>query len=331
MKARLTFFIVFIALLMPYVAFAGWGDIIRTAETAIEVGQLLDMTDIGDEEEKEIGRSVHKEISRDYEIITEGGYYDLLQKIGADLVESNELDDYDYKFYLVKSSAINAFAAPGGFIYVFTGLMDVMAYDPSMLAGVVAHEIGHVHDKHTRNRLEKAARGELGFKILDAATGSEYDIWAGLLYKGGELVYLKYNRDQEEFADRFGVEFAYHAGYDPYGIHRGMLTLMELSGSSDDFSEYFAQHPSTDKRARRTYKIALENSEMHHGEYMEIPEPPVGHVLSSHYANWQEGIQSVDVDDLEVSYDDHDPVKDDEDAAEDEDDEDEDDEDDWDY
>jgi len=233
-------------------------------------------------QEEEIASELHDELAEDPGLITEGERYDLVQEIGARLVEKNNLDEYEYKFFLVKDEEVNAFATPAGYIYVTEGLLDYMAYDESMLAGVMAHELGHAKDRHVAKGYEKAMTGVLGLTVLDIALGKKNEDITNAVAVGGQVIYLKYNRDQEEWADRYGVDLAYNAGYDAYGLVRGLECLEALHGSADDISVWLQNHPSTDDRVDRTLKIAAETCGQPHG-YMKIPAPPKDHPLYEKY------------------------------------------------
>lgn len=233
-------------------------------------------------QEQSIAKEMNKELEQDPGFITEGEYFDLVQGIGKHLVEGNGLDEYDYQFFVVRQDEVNAFAAPAGYIYVTKGLLDYMAYDESMLAGVMAHELGHSKDRHVAKGFEKALQGILGIGILGLILGNENSDITDALAQFGGVVYLKYNRDQEEWADRYGVDLAYGAGYDAFGMVRGLECLEALYGSVDDIGEWMTNHPATDDRVERTTRIAMDTSGKEHG-YLPIPCPPKDHPLYEQY------------------------------------------------
>ena len=233
-------------------------------------------------QEQSIAKGMNAELEADPGFITEGEYFELVQEIGKQLVEGNGLDEYDYQFFVVKQDEVNAFAAPAGYIYVTKGLLDYMAYDKSMLAGVMAHELGHSKDRHVAKGFEKMIQGTLGLGILGLILGDENSDITDALGAAGGVVYLKYNRDQEEWADRYGVDLAYTAGYDPFGMVRGLECLEALYGSVDDIGEWMTNHPATDNRVERTTQIAMDTSGKEHG-YMQIPCPPKDHPLYEQY------------------------------------------------
>ena len=108
--------------------------------------------------EASIASQMHDDLAKDPGLISSGKDYDLVQEIGGQIVKSNQLKQYDYKFFLTKDDAVNAFATPGGYIYVTQGLLKYMAYDKAQVAGVMAHEISHVTARHATARMAPGRR-----------------------------------------------------------------------------------------------------------------------------------------------------------------------------
>jgi len=249
------------ALLMPGAAQAG----------GLKFGKMFKMSQA---QEQDIADKMHEELAKDPGLIEEGKEYKQIQRVGKRLVERNKLKEYDYKFFLVDDEEVNAFATPAGYIYVTRGLMKYMAYDESMLAGVMAHELGHAKDRHVAKGYEKMIQGALGLSVLDLILGKKNRDITSVLFAGGQVAFLKYNRDQEEWADRDGVELSYGAGYDAYGMMRGLECLKALYGSpNNDLAEYMSDHPLTDDRIERTREIGYEVCGKEPG-YVPIPSPP---------------------------------------------------------
>jgi len=233
-------------------------------------------------QELAVAQSMHSDLAKDPGLITKGRDFDQVQRVGNRLVERNQLKEYDYKFFLVKDDQVNAFATPGGYIYVTAGLMKYMSYDDSMLAGVMAHELGHAKDRHVVKGYEKMLQGALGLGVLGIALGKRNQDVTEALGRAGGVVLLKYNRDQEEWADRSGVELSYGAGYDAYGLTRSLECLRELYGSTSKVGTWLANHPATDSRIERTKAIAQAECGEAMG-YVSIPAPPKDHPLYKKY------------------------------------------------
>jgi predicted Zn-dependent protease len=226
-------------------------------------------------QEVEVAKELKADLEKDPGLITSGKQYEMVQRIGKRIVEANNLDEYDYQFFVVDQEEVNAFATPAGYVYFTTGILDVMGYDESMIAGVMAHELGHAKDRHVAKGYEKAMQGTAGLTVLSLVLGDgSSDIVDAVGMLGG-VVYLKYNRDQEEWADRYGVDLAYNAGYDAYGLTRSLECLGQLYGSGgNEIAEYMSTHPATDGRIERTMAIAYEATGGKQNGYKRIPCPP---------------------------------------------------------
>lgn len=232
--------------------------------------------------EKTIASQALSSIEQDPGLVTKGADYEQVQRIGKALVEKNGLKEYDYQFHLVNDKDVNAFATAGGHIYVNQGLVNVMGYDESMLASVMAHELGHAKDRHVARGTEKMIQAQLGLGVISAFFGNDNKSLVDALGGVAGLASLKYSRDMEEWADRYGVELSYNAGYDAWGMVRGLQCLDALYGSSGDVGEWMQNHPSTDNRIERTSEIALNACGKPQG-YRAIPVPPKKHVLYKVY------------------------------------------------
>lgn len=160
----------------------------------------------------------------------------------------------DYQFYVVNSSQINAFALPGGPVFVTRGLLLKMDKE-SELAGVLAHELGHINARHHAKFLEKTYGmsmliGILGIALQDSkyagAVMNLAQISAGLLQ-------LKFSRDQENEADELGVRFSYEAGYDP----KGLISMFEKFKAMEKGGtvEWLSTHPLPDTRIRHVQEM----------------------------------------------------------------------------
>ncbi|MGB9765871.1 MAG: M48 family metalloprotease [Sulfurihydrogenibium sp.] len=155
----------------------------------------------------------------------------------------------DYQFYLVNSKEINAFALPGGPVFVNRGLILILDNE-SELAGVMAHEIGHITARHHAKFLEKTYGMNILLNILAVATSnSQYQqVILQLAQVSAGLLQLKYSRDQENEADALGVRFAYEAGYDP----RGLITTFEKFKAMEKVNapSWLLTHPLPEDRIK---------------------------------------------------------------------------------
>lgn len=177
----------------------------------------------------------------------------LVDQVGNRLVSKTEAGQTPYKFdfhLLADEQTINAFALPGGQIFITEGLMKLMGTEGE-LAGVLGHEIGHVVARHAAEHLAKAqlTEGLTGAAILatydpDDPSSQRTAAVAALI---GNLINMKFSRDDELEADRLGVRFTSEAGYDPRAMIRMMETLAQASKGQRP-PEFFSTHPNPERR-----------------------------------------------------------------------------------
>jgi predicted Zn-dependent protease len=171
-----------------------------------------------------------------------------IRKIGYK-VASKSPRQVDYQFFLVNSKDINAFALPGGPVFVNRGLVLILDNE-SELAGVLAHEVGHITARHHAKFLEKTYGMNILLNILAIATSnSQYQqLIMQLAQVSAGLLQLKYSRDQENEADALGVRFTYEAGYDP----RGLISTFEKFKSMEKVNapKWLLTHPLPEDRIK---------------------------------------------------------------------------------
>ncbi|MDM7272992.1 M48 family metalloprotease [Sulfurihydrogenibium azorense] len=171
-----------------------------------------------------------------------------IRKIGYK-VASKSPRQVDYQFFLVNSKEVNAFALPGGPVFVNRGLVLILDNE-SELAGVIAHEVGHITARHHAKFLEKTYGINILLNILAIATSnSQYqEVVMQLAQVSAGLLQLKYSRDQENEADALGVRFTYEAGYDP----RGLISTFEKFKSMEKVNapKWLLTHPLPEDRIK---------------------------------------------------------------------------------
>ena len=158
---------------------------------------------------------------------------------------------------MLNTPDVNAFALPGGYVYLTRGLI-ALANSEAELAGVVAHEIGHVIARHTAQRYSRTAATQIGATLLGALIGSRE---AGdLLQLGGQLYLLSFSRGQEFEADTLGIRYLRRTGYDPLaeaqflqnlGREKELQDKLAKRDARDRASDFLATHPNTPDRVRR--------------------------------------------------------------------------------
>lgn len=180
-----------------------------------------------------------------------GGY---VAEIGGRLVANSEMPNFPFTFTVLNSPEVNAFALPGGYVYVTRGLL-ALANSEAELAGVIGHEIGHVVARHTAQRYSQAVAAGVGAAVLGAVVGGDAQQLAQL---GSELYLAGFSREQEFQADQLGVRYLANAGYESYAM-AGFLEQLTRNKSlqeqilDDDLpdADFFSTHPNTPDRVAR--------------------------------------------------------------------------------
>lgn len=180
----------------------------------------------------------------------------LVQQVGERVVAESGAGEspYDFQFYVLNDAeTLNAFALPGGPIFITEGLLNQLESE-GQLAGVLSHEITHVVARHSAEQITKARLTE---SLTGAAVIAAYDPnnpnsmrTAQVAMLIGQLVNLKFGRDDELESDRLGVRFMSEAGYDP----RAMVSVMQILGAASEGNrqpEFFSTHPNPENRIRR--------------------------------------------------------------------------------
>lgn len=212
------------------------------------VGQL---NLLSTEQEVEIGRQAAGEIESSLPIYDDPMVTAYVDSLGQLLVRHSRRSQLKYYFKVVDTDDVNAFALPGGYLYVNRGLITEAATE-SELAGVVGHEIGHVVGAHGARQVSK----QYGMAVLiELALGGGQDpslirdIAGQFANIGGSLALLKYGRDAEREADVFAVEETHAAGIDPSGMAGFFEKLLALHESEPSGVEVlFSTHPPTQER-----------------------------------------------------------------------------------
>lgn len=215
------------------------GDILPSA---VEILQLSTMSD---EREVSIGSQIDAQLkaNRNIAIYNNASVRGFVEDIGERLVAVSDRPDLPFTFQVVNDRSINAFATLGGFVYINTGLI-ALAENEAELAGVVAHEIGHITEKHVIERMKQAAiaRGVAGSVGVDDSVlvGIGYDL----------ALSLPSSRRAEYEADEVGLAMLEAAGYAPSGIVTFFEKLAAASGGASP-PTFLSTHPATESRIRR--------------------------------------------------------------------------------
>lgn len=208
--------------------------------------------------ERKVGEEIMHEITRDPDYIDDAPLLEYMNRVGSNLVEAKPdvrgETNYEFSFFVVRDPTLNAFALPGGFIAVHSGLL-LAAQSESELAGVMGHEVGHIAQRHIARMLGQQRQDSLiplaALALAVLAARSSPDA-AGALAMGGEGLALQrqlaFSRDAEREADRVGLQIMSAAGYDASGMVSFFGRMQKATRLHRDVPAFLQNHPMTSER-----------------------------------------------------------------------------------
>ena len=210
------------------------------------------------EQDVELGRQSAEEVARQLPLIEDPAVTGYVREVGRRLAEHAPGEPFPYEFYVVDVRELNAFALPGGFIFVNRGTLEAVD-DEGELAGVIAHEITHVALRHGTNQVSKAYIAQAGLGILQQilGAGGASDIGSIIGAVGGlglNSLFLKFGRTAETQADLAGAEIMAKSGYDPRDMVEFFETL-EREAGGQRVPEFLSDHPDPGNRARAVEQV----------------------------------------------------------------------------
>ncbi|MGY9004644.1 MAG: M48 family metalloprotease [Alphaproteobacteria bacterium] len=219
---------------------------------------------LSEKEEISLGQTEHPKLVKSFGgIVPDPALEKYVSSVGQLLARTSELPNLKFTFTLLNSSVVNAFALPGGYVYISRGLLAI-ANSEAELAGVLAHEIGHITARHTAQRYSQGVFTNLGVNVIGILTGSQG--LAQLVGTGAGLYLRSYSRTHEFEADTLGVRYLKRAGFKPEAMASFLKSLRAHSrlsaklknlepGKIDEF-DILSTHPRTIERVTRAAKNA---------------------------------------------------------------------------
>lgn len=197
----------------------------------------------------ELGKKASTQVPRQFALLNNQRVDQYLQRLGTRLATHAPGYKYPYQYRCINSETINAFALPGGFVYINRGVIE-NADDEAQLAAVMAHETAHVALRHGTSQATKAYAAEAGINIVEALIGGNAATLLMGRFLGGvgiPIAFLKMSRTDESQADILGAQILHDAGYDP----QAMADFYEKLGQLPQPAEFFSDHPSPEHRIER--------------------------------------------------------------------------------
>ena len=223
------------------------------------------------DKEVNMGRALNKQVLDQFKLAQDPLFRKRVEDTGKKIAAVCDRKEIDYHFYVLEEKEVNAFSLPGGYVYIFKGLIDKVGTDDSELAGVIGHEVGHIVARHSIKRLQ----GEQLYTVLRVLTavspgtaeaGAAADIAVTQLMLG-------YSREDEFLADKLGTKYLKLAGYDPYAMIRFFIKLQEYEKRQPLRQiSYYKTHPYVPDRIRMVKEELGQG--MNFDDYINIENQP---------------------------------------------------------
>lgn len=219
------------------------------SHSALLLVLALTACSVPEEQEVALGTQAAGEINSELPLVQDEAVTGYVTNLGREIARGTPRSDLEWRFFVVDSPQINAFALPGGFIYINRGLIEVTR-SMSELAGVLGHEIGHVVQRHSVEQMRTHAGANIGVAVLCALTSAcESSVGQMAIEMGGSLVLTRYSRRDEFEADSEAVENVVRAGIDPEGVPQFFERLLEARDYQPGLVEsWFVSHPLEEAR-----------------------------------------------------------------------------------
>ena len=212
---------------------------------------LLACATLTTDQEQDLGEDAARALREELDFVRDPWVVDYVDSLGGQVLRAAGPQPFDFRFHVVRDPELNAFALPAGYIYMNTGIL-LQAANVSELAGVLAHEIGHVALRHVAENYNRQRNTQLAYEtasVLASVLVGGYAAAGGQM--AGQLAAVAYlnqfSREDEQEADAFALEILPRAGYDPNGLLTFFETLQARSGRSGVLA-FLASHPTTAAR-----------------------------------------------------------------------------------
>jgi predicted Zn-dependent protease len=211
-------------------------------------------------QEIQLGQEMDGQVRREMGVYEDADLQRYVSEVGLRLARASERPNLPWHFTVVDEPAVNAFALPGGYIYITRGILAFL-HNEEQMAGVLGHEIGHVTARHSAQQYTKATSAGVGLTLLSIFVPEARPV-QGLAETALGVLFLKYGRDDELQADRLGVQYTAKTGWDPHGVAGMLQTLQRLdvaSGSHKGVPNWLSTHPAPADRVEKVTEFIAAN------------------------------------------------------------------------
>lgn len=242
--------------------------------------KLKPLQPTSEQDEITLGKDVAANLLGAAPLVNDPALQAYVNKVGLWIALHTDRASLPWRFGVLDTDSVNAFATPGGYVFITRGMLLRMR-DESELAGVLAHEISHVVEKHALNTMRKSA---LVGMASDALSRNKPE-YAKLVSAGTEIFARGLDKEDEFAADRIGVVLATRAGYDPYGLPAVLQTLSSINPKDDAVALMFKTHPDSETRL----ELVSNSMEGYFEQYINQPklENRFSSIIKTHISTYK--------------------------------------------
>ena len=211
-------------------------------------------------QEVQLGQEMDVQVKREMGVYDDANLQRYVSEVGMRLAKASERPNLPWHFAVVDEPAVNAFALPGGYIYLTRGILAFL-HNEEQMAGVLGHEIGHVTARHAAQQYTKATSAGVGLTLLGIFVPEARPV-QGIAESALGVLFLKHGRDDELQADRLGAQYTAKGGWDPKGVAGMLRTLQRLdeaSGSRKGVPNWLSSHPAPADRVDKVLAFVQAN------------------------------------------------------------------------
>jgi predicted Zn-dependent protease len=231
----------------------------KGADQAADLKKKYDDWHINDAEERQLGEQVSAQLRQRFGVMQDKEVTKYVALVGSVVAQQSSRAGLDWRFIVLDTDGVNAYAAPGGFIHITRGLLGLMKSEAE-LAGVLGHEITHVTNKHTVNAIERSKGIDIGAQEASKNVSSRADFVTKLANKSFQKIFAgEWSRSDEDDADKGGIRDASKAGYAANGLAAALQRIADRNADTTEPNGWFSSHPVIkDRIGNITKQIAAE-------------------------------------------------------------------------
>jgi len=230
------------------------GGILKGANKAVDAKNKYDDYNITDQEERQLGEQVSLQLRNRFGVMQDEKVTKYVTLVGTTLAQASTKPKLEWKFIVLDTDGVNAYAAPGGFVHITKGLLGLMKNEAE-LAGVLGHEVTHISERHTVNAIKQGKLVNMGGEAAGSAGGMRQEFISKMAAAAFNKVFEgEFSRNDEDESDKIGTQLANKVGYSPTGIADVLKKIQSRNGSRQDRNGMFASHPAIKDRISNNEK-----------------------------------------------------------------------------